>query len=315
MTIWIGAPTASTSRIHSISQWADNRSVGWVDANGDPVVWWEAPTPDMLGVQYPPGWCFGSHCRDMETECTSCADLGCDECDPDGCFHDMPDWLDAKPFWVELGLNHCPTPPVNANAVYQRLVAQVEATGWRQVARRYATMLQDTATDLTGATVSTLSEGVGTLLKARGTLGLDWGGLVVPGYALPAFAQRSLLETRGGAVYLTGTDVPIFADPGIPTTGPGGTPAGAGASYIYIVGRAPTVAFHDEITPGGSTWDFNNPASRPMFYDDACACGGCFKPLVRRRAIVAPDGCGVFAVAVDVRDCACPDALPAPGGE
>lgn len=226
----------------------------------------------------------------------------------------IPDPVRFDPFWISIS-RECDPAGRDPNQLYQQMGRELDALQWPQVARQFHTELAKCATDITGPVAapvpSTPAEGIGALLRARGVHGLTTGVLVVPQLALPILQSSGLISNGSGP--LTGPGgIQVIADPGIPTGGPGGATPAPGSAYIYILSHPPVVAIRNEYQPGGAGWDFNNPRDRKLFYDDACACGGCFTPSIRRRAIVAINCCEAYGIAIDVRDCSCPDCLPGP---
>lgn len=313
MTIWDGfAPVGASP--YSIRDLADDRSSGWTNADGTEIEWWLSGPNG--GVDFTPVGCVGARCEEMAV-CAEC------ECDPFTCDHaaddcdSVPNPVHFDPFWI-FTKRECDPAGRDPNQLYQMLRQELDALVWPQVAKRFHRELVNVSRDLTGNTISTPAEGLGTLLQARGVLGLSQGVMVVPSYALPILQSKGLVSAGGGA--LTGPGgVQVIADPGMPTTGPvvdDGTgtlvpqSAGQGAAYVHILSHAPVVAVRNEYDPGGPNWDFNDPRQRKLFYDDKCGCeNNCFQPKLRKRAIVAINPCAAFSIAIDVRDCECPDAL------
>lgn len=306
MTIWDGfAPVGASP--YSIRDLADDRSSGWVNADGSAIEWWN--TDETGGVTFTPTGCVGARCEEVSA-CEEC------ECDPFDCEHEaspcdsVPNAVRFDPFWIYTK-RECDPAGRDPNQLYQQLRQELDALAWIQIARRFHQALQDNATDITGASPSTPSEGLGALLRARGTLGLPSGVLVVPSLALPILQSSGLVSSGSGP--LTGPGgIQVIADPGIAITGPAGATPAPGSAYIYILSHPPVIAIRNEYEPGGANWDFNNPRDRKLFFDDECACNDCFHPKLRKRGIVAINPCAAFGIAIDVRDCSCPDALPAP---
>ena len=229
--------------------------------------------------------------------------------DPD-CCDTVPNKVTFQPFWVKMCWEACVIGNEDPNAVYQRMLTELELNGWRQVARQVHLELQNVATDVTGANPSSPAEGIGTLLRNRGVLGLSGGVLVVPMIALPVLEEHGLVTYDNRGRPQGPGQIPVVVDMGFPVTGPAGFVPAAGSAYIYITGNAPTVAFRNEADPGGESWDFQNTRDRRLFYREDR--NDCFIPHVRRRGIAVINPCASFAIAIDVRDCSCTDPLPAP---
>lgn len=292
---WSGFAPVQPSTF-TIRQWADDRSGSWTNEDGSEVRWWEGdPQP---GVRFRPTNCDGAFTCPMLT----CADCDCNpdpaaEAPAEPCVSPLPDVVEFHPFWV-YKKHECDPVSQDPNEMYRRLRDQLDVQGWVQVARRFHLELQARTTDVSDG-VATPTQGLATLLRNRGVLGLGGGAFVAPAYALPALMERNLVAT-GPNGRLTGpAGIPMIVDPGFPVTGPGQAAPEPGAAYIYLIDSPPVVAFRDEADPGGTEWDWNNPFDRRLFWNDSDpSCENCFTPIVRRRGIAVHNPCSSFAIQI-----------------
>lgn len=295
MAVWKGFPLGNPTPTYNLRQWADTTSL-------NDVVWWESTNP---GVTFQPTPCGGLSCAPFEkcgdspcvTECQVCEEPTVD----DPCCHTFGEPVHFDPFWIKscLKCSLIGTPPQD---LYDMTVKLLERDAWPQIARALHLQLQNYATDLTGPSASTLSEAIGTLIKARTVQGAWPGYLVAPFYAVPALTQAGLItSTQAGLPYGPG-GIPIIIDPGFPTTGPGGTPPAAGSAYIYIIDQPPAVSLRSDVYPGGNSWNANNVSDLSMF-NPRCGCD--FTPHAKSLALAAFNPCHAYAIQVDVTNCCC----------
>ena len=313
MGIWEGFGTAPVGPSnYGLQTWLDDRSGGLTDISGNELRWWESGPQG--GIQFTPSGCFGVSCEEM-AQCPEDFDCtGCDECGPaeedKDCCNSLPDNERCDPFWAKHCLS-CNPVGRDPNQLYQQVRNELAEGRWQQMARQMHLKLQDVATDITGPSASSPAEGIGTLYRNRGILGLRNGVLVAPMSAVPILESKGLISQGPGGRSFGPGGTPIIIDEGFPTSGPGGVTPPAGAVYIYAMGARPMGAWHGEIDPINGNYDHQNTRQRNLFMNDKCGCATeeCFAPFARQRGIVVVNPCAVFAIAIDIRDCECPDAL------
>lgn len=309
MSSWQGFAPADP--IASIADYAQNLSPTvsggqttnpWVDSDtGIEVDWWRADNGH--GVTFEPTDCQGARCYDLAP---------CQNCEPaptvtELCFEDVPTPVTFLPFYVYKGNAACGIADPIIRRRWARLTASLNAMQTTQVAGRFSQELADRATNLSGTSASSPSEGIGALLRARATLGLHSATLVVPLYAVPRLESLRLIRNVGGR-YVGPGNTRVIVDPGIRSLGPGGATVEAGAAWIYVLDQPPVFAIHPTTDP------FPTGGGLPSFEDLVRVFAACNVDMAglasdcplnfwqRRRAIVAHNPCASFAVAIDVRD-------------
>lgn len=293
MPLWTGWVPTYPHRSFNLRQWADDRSDGWLNADGSLVEWWYLD--DNGGILVTPPPCAGVTCEDASLGCDNTVTDPCADPD-DSCVIAIPDAIRFVPFWVKAQFK-CDAVGRDPDLLYRMADAHLDTAGWTQIARHYHKVLAELATDLSTDQPTCASEAIGSLLRARGVQGLHPGVLTVPGYLVPTLQAQGLLTYDAGGRPLGPGGIPIIADSGLPTTGPNGATPPASSGYIYITDSVPSVAFHDVRHPHDGPFDFQNDNHRRLFWDDD-KNGSCFEPKIRRQAIAAVNPCGAYAVAV-----------------